>query len=43
LDWIEDALTITILDGGSVFSAYEGYDYGCVFADCKWTINSIGL
>ncbi|MBU2609729.1 MAG: ABC transporter ATP-binding protein [Chloroflexi bacterium] len=38
IDWVEDILAITIVDGGSVFSAYEGYDYGCVFADCKWAI-----
>ncbi|HEY9876757.1 MAG TPA: ABC transporter ATP-binding protein [Candidatus Obscuribacterales bacterium] len=39
IDWVEDALTITIIDGGSVFSSYEGYDYGCVFADCSWKLD----
>jgi len=41
VDLVEDALIITIIDGGSIFAAHEGYDYGCVFADCKWSINNI--
>lgn len=40
VDLVEDALIITIIDGGSLFAPYEGYDYGCVFADCKWSINN---
>jgi lipopolysaccharide transport system ATP-binding protein len=40
VDLAEDAFAITIIDGGSVFASYEGYDYGCVFADCKWSIGN---
>lgn len=36
VDWVEDVLPITIIDGGSEFSAHEGGDYGCVFANCDW-------
>ena len=36
IDWVEDVLPITIVDGGSEFSQYEGADYGCVFANCEW-------
>jgi len=36
VDWVEDVLPITIIDGGSEFSAHEGADYGCVFANCEW-------
>ncbi len=38
VDAIEDVLPISIVDGGSEFSRYEGGDYGCVFAKCAWTI-----
>ncbi len=38
IDWVEDVLSITIVDTGSMFLMYEGGDYGCVFADCKWNI-----
>jgi len=38
LDWVEDVLSITIIDAGSKFLIYEGGDYGCVFAECKWDI-----
>jgi lipopolysaccharide transport system ATP-binding protein len=41
VDIAEDVLGITVIDAGSVFASYEGYDYGCVFADCKWSIDSI--
>jgi lipopolysaccharide transport system ATP-binding protein len=41
VDLAEDALTITIIDVGSEFSMFEGYDYGCVFVDCKWSIENI--
>jgi lipopolysaccharide transport system ATP-binding protein len=37
IDLVEDALKISIIDTGSVFASYEGYDYGCVFAECKWS------
>ncbi|MBC8032323.1 MAG: ABC transporter ATP-binding protein [Pyrinomonadaceae bacterium] len=36
VDLVEDVLPITIIDAGSVFSAYDGGDYGCVFANCDW-------
>jgi lipopolysaccharide transport system ATP-binding protein len=37
VDWVEDVLPITIIDGGSEFSKFEGADYGCVFANCEWS------
>ncbi|MCA1603396.1 MAG: hypothetical protein LC776_17735, partial [Acidobacteria bacterium] len=40
VDSIEDVLPITIVDGGSEFSRYEGGDYGCVFANCAWSIEN---
>jgi len=40
VDLVEDALTVTVIDGGSKFSMYEGLDYGCVFVDCEWNINN---
>jgi lipopolysaccharide transport system ATP-binding protein len=39
-DLVEDALSITVIDGGSKYAASEGLDYGCVFVDCKWSIDS---
>ncbi|MFY9621694.1 MAG: ABC transporter ATP-binding protein [Pyrinomonadaceae bacterium] len=36
VDWVEDVLPITIVDGGSDFYMNEGGDYGCVFAECDW-------
>jgi len=36
VDWVEDVLPITIIDGGSEFFVNEGGDYGCVFANCEW-------
>lgn len=36
VDWLEDVLPITIIDGGSEFSSVDGGDYGCVFANCEW-------
>jgi lipopolysaccharide transport system ATP-binding protein len=36
IDWVEDILRISIIDSGSQFLMYEGGDYGCVFANCKW-------
>jgi hypothetical protein len=35
----QDALLINVIDAGTVFSSYEGYDYGCVFADCIWNLS----
>jgi lipopolysaccharide transport system ATP-binding protein len=40
VDWVEDVAPITIVDGGSEFSKYEGGDYGCVFAECEWNLDS---
>lgn len=37
VDWVEDVLPITIVDGGSEFSENDGGDYGCVFANCEWS------
>ncbi|MGH9906921.1 MAG: Wzt carbohydrate-binding domain-containing protein, partial [Pyrinomonadaceae bacterium] len=37
VDWVEDVLPITIIDGGSEFYAHEGADYGCVFGNCDWS------
>jgi lipopolysaccharide transport system ATP-binding protein len=37
VDWVEDVLPITIIDGGSEFYAHEGADYGCVFGHCSWS------
>ncbi len=31
---------VTIFDNGSKFANYNNLDYGCVFIDCKWDINS---
>ncbi len=39
LDVLEDEVQIDVLDAGSRFSIYEGVDYGCVFADCKWELS----
>lgn len=41
VDLIEDAIGINVIDAGSMFASYEGMDYGCVFADCKWSIDNI--
>ena len=38
-DLVEDAFSITVIDGGSRYAASEGLDYGCVFVDCKWSID----
>ncbi len=38
VDWVEDVLSITVVDTGSRFLMYEGGDYGCVFAECKWNV-----
>jgi len=39
-DIVEDALSVTVMDGGSKYAASEGLDYGCVFVDCKWSIDN---
>jgi lipopolysaccharide transport system ATP-binding protein len=40
-DLAEDALSFTVIDGGSKYAASEGLDYGCVFVDCKWSVAEI--
>jgi lipopolysaccharide transport system ATP-binding protein len=40
-DIVEEALSVTVSDGGSKYAASEGLDYGCVFVDCKWTIERL--
>ena len=40
-DLVEDALSVTVRDGGSKYAASEGLDYGCVFVDCKWSIDNL--
>jgi lipopolysaccharide transport system ATP-binding protein len=35
-DFLEDQVKFTILDSGSEFSMFEGYDHGCIFSPCKW-------
>lgn len=42
-DLVDDALSVTVIDGGSKYAASEGLDYGCVFVDCKWTVNTLSL
>jgi len=37
-DLVDDALSVTVIDGGSKYAASEGLDYGCVFVDCQWSI-----
>ncbi|MEQ1837118.1 MAG: ABC transporter ATP-binding protein [Candidatus Nitrotoga sp.] len=39
-DLVEDALSVTVMDGGSKYAASAGLDYGCVFVDCKWSIDN---
>jgi len=40
---VEDALSVTVIDGGSKYAASEGLDYGCVFVDCKWSMENLLL
>jgi len=40
-DSVEDAFSITVIDGGSKYAASEGLDYGCVFVDCKWSVKNV--
>ncbi|HOV11629.1 MAG TPA: ABC transporter ATP-binding protein [Bacteroidales bacterium] len=37
LEFLENAVSFTIVDAGTVFNKYSGYDYGCVFANCEWS------
>jgi lipopolysaccharide transport system ATP-binding protein len=40
IDWVDDVVPITILDAGSEFEKHDGGDYGCVFANCAWNIET---
>lgn len=35
-DVIDEICPFTIADAGSISAMYDGKDYGCVFATCKW-------
>ena len=41
LELAPDALTATIVDGGSKYAASEGLDYGCVFVNCEWDVKPL--
>jgi len=36
IDLVSDAVSVTIIDGGSTFASEAGRDYGCVFVECQW-------
>ena len=38
IDFVQDAFSATIIDGGSKYPASVGLDYGRVFVDCDWSI-----
>jgi lipopolysaccharide transport system ATP-binding protein len=38
---VQDALSVSVYDGGSKYAASEGLDYGCVFVDCYWTVEDV--
>jgi lipopolysaccharide transport system ATP-binding protein len=37
VDSLENVAEFTIQDMGGEFSLYDGFDYGCVFANCDWS------
>lgn len=39
IDLLGDCVRFRIIDAGSEFAIYEGKDYGCVFANCDWTLD----
>ncbi|PSB32755.1 ABC transporter ATP-binding protein [Chlorogloea sp. CCALA 695] len=41
VDQLDNVCSFTITDIGSEFSMYEGLDYGCVFANCGWSIQQL--
>ncbi|MEJ1958896.1 MAG: ABC transporter ATP-binding protein [Nitrosomonadales bacterium] len=41
IDMAQDAISISIIETGTVFASYDGQDYGCVFADCKWALDVV--
>lgn len=39
VDLVPDAFAMTVIDGGSHWAKTEGqHDYGCVFANCEWSL-----
>lgn len=42
IDLVSDAVSITIIDGGSAFASEMGHDYGCVFIECRWKLEASG-
>lgn len=38
---VQDALSVSVFDGGSKYAASEGLDYGCVFVDCDWAVETV--
>jgi len=40
-DLVRDALSVTVYDGGSKYAASEWHDYGCVFVNCKWSVERV--
>ncbi len=36
IDYLKECLFFEIVETGSSFHIYQGLDYGCVFAECKW-------
>lgn len=38
IDYLEECLSFEILETGSDFYLYNGLDFGCVFADCRWDL-----
>jgi hypothetical protein len=40
-DLVKDAISVTVYDGGSKYAANVGYDFGSVFVNCKWSVESI--
>ncbi len=40
LDYLDEVCSFTVYDTGSDFAMYEGVDYGCVFVNCEWQLES---
>jgi lipopolysaccharide transport system ATP-binding protein len=36
VDYLEECLSLEIVETGSEFHIYANVEYGCVFVDCKW-------
>ena len=41
--YLDNCLSFEIVETGSNFHMYQGKDYGCVFADCKWLYSTVSL